>query len=239
MANSPGPSVLVLCEGGKDEEMFLRKYFAALCPEEESRVVFVHAGCTIYQVLETLKEAEMDGGADLVSLLRLKKGILSEEEASKLARMEYEETYFVFDADLHRRGRRAKDCYKDAEALLSLSKTYGNETEGGLLLVNYPMLESAVAYIKKEPIKPVLRRNMKSFKESHPCSLANEDIPREAWIEAKEMAANTYRTMTGKEMKPGWTSFLAEAEVEKFMEEDSVLPFPCVLFYLDVRKGVL
>ena len=36
MASSQGPTVLVLCEGGKDEKEFLRKYFAAFCPVEAS-----------------------------------------------------------------------------------------------------------------------------------------------------------------------------------------------------------
>lgn len=239
MASDQGPTVLVLCEGGKDEEQFLRNYFAALCPEEAEKAAFVHVGCTVYQVLEMLREGEEEGGADLVPLLRLKKGILPDEERKKMTRAEYEETYFLFDADFHRRGRKAKEAYKDAETILALSRAYTNETEEGLLLVNYPMLESAVAYLRKEPISLVPRQSMKSFKASHPCPLIDERIPKETWIEAKETAAETYRAMTGKPMKPGWTSNLAEAEVDLFLKEDSVLPFPSVLFYLEVRKGLL
>ena len=239
MGNNPSPSVLVLCEGGKDEESFLRNYFATLCPEEEDKVVFVHARCTIYQVLEMLGAAEMDGGADLVSLLRLKKGILPEEERKKLVRMEYEETYFVFDADLHRRGRTIQDAHKDSETLLSLSRIYLNETEGGLLLVNYPMLESAIAFLNKEPILPVPRVRMKSFKVDHPCSLVEKGLPQEAWLEAKVAATRMFKSITGVEMQPGWTSLLAEAEIGQFLREDSLLPFASILFYGDVRKGLL
>ncbi len=125
---SSRPKILFIAEGAVAEERFLRQ-FENYVPLGISEEIITYK-TNIYQLYNRLFN---DGEA--VDLMRVLISREMDPTKKDLLRQPFAEIYLVFDYDLH-------DSQYTDKKIRRLMAYFDNSTENGLLLLNYPMLES-------------------------------------------------------------------------------------------------
>lgn len=122
------PKILFVVEGAVAEAKFLKE-FHEFVPIEMSEEIVTYK-TNIYQLYNSLfAEGE---GADLIRVLKERE---KDPSRKSLLNQPFTEIYLLFDYDLH-------DSQYSDEKIVELMDYFDNSTENGLLLLNYPMLES-------------------------------------------------------------------------------------------------
>lgn len=129
--------ILVICEGARTEKKVLKAYAEVL--RQDLDIHFYGFGGIIYELYNEIKTYDksfsLAGTVDTLFVLR-------EFDRRKHGRVspdlipEYDYIYLIFDADFQDRHKGKADI------LNKMQRLFNDETESGLLLLNYPMFES-------------------------------------------------------------------------------------------------
>lgn len=127
--------ILVLVEGVEKEttffETFNRNYMGL-----NDDVRLVPFGCNIYSLFQEMKSYDFE--IDLEKAIEFSPSI-SEKQKEKIKGMRFGTKYLVFDFDFQEKTMSDKD---KTEALKQMLSVFDNDSENGLLFINYPMFES-------------------------------------------------------------------------------------------------
>jgi hypothetical protein len=129
--------ILFIFEGQKTEPKIgdcLQHHFFS----EDSSIIYSVFGSNIYSLYDVLRR---DEHADVFEVL--KEQMPSSQGLQDLDSSDIGEIYLFFDHDGH-------DTRADNSKILNLLATFNNETDNGLLYINYPMVE---AIKELEPFK--------------------------------------------------------------------------------------
>lgn len=137
--------ILVLTEGRKTEPSVLGKYLERIKEERrglaDCQLDIVSYNSNIYVLYNKIKEHSIDGVpyADTIDVLRLMQKERPDPELEAVLGRKYPYIYLVFDFEYQDRLFNAVDKTRILQDMLSV---FNDETENGLLLINYPMAES-------------------------------------------------------------------------------------------------
>ena len=146
--------ILLLVEGYKTEPYLMEMYANAL--KEDFELNVVSFGTNIYVLYQSIKALNSQFGSDSTSTLEMLKSILKERESKldeiknldeltkirsdlKILEDKFPYIYLLFDLEMQ------DNHFNDEEKksiLLEMKEYFNDETENGLLLINYPMIES-------------------------------------------------------------------------------------------------
>ena len=139
--------VLLIVEGKKTEPRVFEQ-IEKVKWNETSCLQIVHLGTNIYSLYQTIENLNADFEDDSTSTIEVLKQILKDnkriEDLSKLDQ-KYPYIYLLFDFEYQDNHYEEKQ-----EILLKMMSYFSDETDNGLLLINYPMIESFRDY--KEPL---------------------------------------------------------------------------------------
>ena len=127
-------NILLLVEGESTETTFFDNYGKSLMGE--SNIKIVSYKCNIYAFYNFLKEYDFQ--IDLVDGLLLWTQT-SEEEKKILANKKFIRKYLVFDFDFQ---ENSYSFEQKVEILKQMSSHFNNESDNGLLFINFPMFEA-------------------------------------------------------------------------------------------------
>lgn len=128
--------ILFVVEGEVAEVVFLKAFERFIPIEIDEEIVTYRTN--IYQLYTCLFRA--GDGADLIRVLKSRE---KDEKKKEILNDYFSEIYLLFDYDLH------DSQYSDSK-IYELMDYFDNSTENGLLLLNYPMLES-YRHLKRIP----------------------------------------------------------------------------------------
>jgi|GEM_PF-2557249 hypothetical protein len=126
--------ILILVEGERE-----RKFFAklnSLLPEKGIRMTLVPFRYNIYSLYREMEEYGFD--IELEKAIQLSKRI-NPGEKKLLEEKRFEAKYLIFDLDLHALELPEE---KRMEAIPKMLEVFNDDSDNGLLLLNYPMFES-------------------------------------------------------------------------------------------------
>lgn len=136
--------ILFVFEGTRREPDMFRTLEYLFFPKGQT--IVCSFGNNIYELYRQLKA--LDGGGDIVSILREKYKDSSENPFSPgIKSSDFSEIYLFFDYDFQNRNLTLEQMNQQISEMLDL---FNDETDNGLLFINYPMLE-AIRYTKKLP----------------------------------------------------------------------------------------
>ena len=155
--------ILLLVEGYKTEPYLMEMYANAL--KEDFELNVVSFGTNIYVLYQSIKALNSQFGSDSTSTLEMLKSILKERESKldeiknldeltkirsdlKILDDKFPYIYLLFDLEMQ------DNHFNDEEKksiLLEMKEYFNDETENGLLLINYPMIESFRDYQRPAP----------------------------------------------------------------------------------------
>lgn len=150
--------ILLLIEGEHTERIFFdnlkRKFW-------EKDIEFVSLRCNIYSLYQLMKTYDFD--------IETEKAILevsscSEEDKEKVKGRTFPTKYLVFDFDFQEKSLAHEE---KIEAINKMIELFNNDSEYGLLFINYPMFESIkeqfdprmVETLVFDPLSPVSYKN--------------------------------------------------------------------------------
>lgn len=139
--------VLLIVEGAKTEPRVFER-IEKVKWNETSSLDIVPIGTNIYSLYQTIEKLNADFGDDSTSTIEVLKQILKDNKRTDdLAKLEqkYPYIYLLFDFEYQDNHFENKK-----EILLKMMNYFSDETDNGLLLINYPMIESYRDY--KEPL---------------------------------------------------------------------------------------
>ncbi|WP_026523831.1 hypothetical protein [Butyrivibrio sp. MB2005] len=120
------------------------------------------AGENIYMLWKQLKEDDFQ--TDIIEVIR-EKNKKASKIIGKYTRDDFSEVYLFFDFDCHQ-DNLGKE--QDADVVSEMLETFDNETENGLLYINYPMVEAVRDYLEGECETPtrcfVNAQDIKNYK---------------------------------------------------------------------------
>lgn len=152
VSTSSKAKILFVVEGEVAEVSFLKSFQKYIPIDIEEEIVTYRTN--IYQLYSSLfREGE---GADLIRVLKNRE---KDEKKREVLNQPFVEVYLLFDYDLH------DSQYTDTK-ILELMDYFDNSTENGLLLLNYPMLES-YRHLKKIPDYEYRHRSVKLIDVPH------------------------------------------------------------------------
>ena len=139
--------ILLIVEGRKTEPKLFEQ-IGKVKWNETSGLQIVHLGTNIYSLYQTIEKLNADFEDDSTSTIEVLKQILKENNRTEdLAKLDqkYPYIYLLFDFEYQDNHFENKK-----EILYKMMNYFSNETDNGLLLINYPMIESYRDY--KEPL---------------------------------------------------------------------------------------
>ncbi len=139
--------ILLIVEGKKTEPKIFEQ-IGKVKWNETSGLQIVHLGTNIYSLYQTIENLNADFEDDSTSTIEVLKQILKDNNRTDdLAKLDqkYPYIYLLFDFEYQDNHFENKK-----EILLKMMNYFSNETDNGLLLINYPMIESFRDY--KEPL---------------------------------------------------------------------------------------
>lgn len=162
MAHSKN-KILLLVEGTKTEPYLMEMYANAL--QEDFELNVVSFSTNIYVLYQSIKSVNDQFGYDSTSTLEMLKSILKDRELKleknrnseeslkirndlKILEDKFPYVYLLFDLEMQ------DNHFTDEEkktVLIKMQEYFNDETENGLLLINYPMIESFRDYQKPAP----------------------------------------------------------------------------------------
>lgn len=134
---------------GKDDKAYFESIKRLFFPEKSDTFVCTY-NSNIYSLYSKLKAHDALKGLLEVDTVSVLKGILLEKGDHTLENIredEVSEIYMFFDYDFQESGGTLEENNKKLQAMLNFFK---DETENGLLFINYPMVES-LRYTKELP----------------------------------------------------------------------------------------
>ena len=136
-------NILLLVEGENTEVGFFNNLSDNFLGECNLKIVSFK--CNIYALYKYISEFNFD--IDIIKALLLSNDILTDEDKVFIKSNNFIRKFLVFDFDFQE--KFLSDTEK-ANRLRILKKYFNNETDQGLLLINYPMFESI-----KEPFASI------------------------------------------------------------------------------------
>ena len=137
--------IAIITEGDVREIDIFENIKSLFFKTEKVDVIAFPAGENIYMLWKQLKEDDFQ--TDIIELVRE-----HDEKASELlegySREDFSEVYLFFDFDGHQNNLSADDSTEDV--LEEMLNAFDNETENGLLYVNYPMVEAVRDYVEND-----------------------------------------------------------------------------------------
>ncbi len=122
-------NILLIVEGEKDEAKLFQKLFDKFLPNSVSYNIYSYK-TNIYQLYIELRK---DKFLDLLPILKNNKRNNSKE--NEILSKNYTDIYLIFDYE-------KKAHHFDANSIKEMLSFFNNETENGMLYINYPLLES-------------------------------------------------------------------------------------------------
>lgn len=141
--------ILLIVEGEKTEPKILEQ-IGMVKWNETSKLEIIHLGTNIYSLYKTIENLNIDYNSDSTSTIEVLKQILKDRNRdSDLEKLQqkYPYIYLFFDFEFQDNHYDEKDKKK---VLLDMMNYFSDETDNGLLLINYPMIEAFRDY--KEPL---------------------------------------------------------------------------------------
>ena len=139
--------ILLIVEGAKTEPRVFER-IEKVKWNESSSLDIVPIGTNIYSLYQTIEKLNADFNDDSTSTIEVLKQILKDNKRfDELPKLEqkYPYIYLLFDFEYQDNHFENKK-----EILLKMMNYFSDETDNGLLLINYPMIESYRDY--KEPL---------------------------------------------------------------------------------------
>ncbi len=141
--------ILFIVEGEKTEPKIITKYSKSIEIENEIDIEIISFKTNIYVLYKKIKELNEGFFDDSTSTIETLKSIFVEQglhDEAKLLDEKYPYIYLMFDLEFQ------DGLYDDKKEVLEEMLDYFNdETDNGLLLINYPMIESFRDYKKPAP----------------------------------------------------------------------------------------
>ena len=135
--------IAIITEGDVREIEVLDNIKSIFFKSENIDVIPFPAGENIYMLWKQLKEDDFQ--TDIIEVVREQN-----EAAAKIIenymRDDFAEVYLFFDYDGHQNNLSGSD--EDVDVISQMLEVFNNETENGLLYVNYPMVEAFRDYIE-------------------------------------------------------------------------------------------
>lgn len=129
----------------------------------KNKVQFIPFCCNIYALYQEMKKYDFDIDTEKAILLSPS---ISEEKKASIKDVKFESKYLVFDFDFQ---ENSLSDETKIEALYEMIRIFNNDSENGLLLLNYPMFESFEERITSGDDfeeKKVLKNNLICYKQS-------------------------------------------------------------------------
>lgn len=136
--------ILLLIEGEKTEKSFFENYNKSFLGKD---VEIVSLRCNIYSLYQLMKSYDFD--------IEIEKAILeapncSETDKAKVRGKKFPSKYCIFDFDFQENSMSSKG---KIDAVNKLIELFNNDTEYGLLFINYPRFESIREQYKRESLE--------------------------------------------------------------------------------------
>lgn len=170
MALSPNrDKILVLVEGKKTEVSFLSRYFTlALGDEWNKEIDVIPFEINIYAFWSAVSSLD---SSDFSTIDVLKGLFKRDSEKLEVLKGKFPYIFLIFDFDIHNKDSQKtifdKEQYNQNISILrNMTSTFNNETDKGLLLIDYPMCESYRDIDFKDP--KVFEFRMFNLEESEP-----------------------------------------------------------------------
>ena len=138
--------ILVLVEGEKTEINFFNN-ISNVFFKQNHNIEIIPFKCNIYKLYKHIESYNFN--IDLIDALLTTKNI-SNEEKNILINKRFFYKYLVFDFDIQHKFLDNDIKYK---SLLKMKEYFSNESENGLLFLNYPMFESIKVELSNPPLK--------------------------------------------------------------------------------------
>lgn len=138
--------ILIICEGDKTEPFILnhiKELYNRSGNGSKFNMNFITYKTNIYNFYNELmlleNEFGIDGTVDTIEFLHIMIKKRGSEEDKKILNEKFESIYFIFDLDIH-------DTHNTLEQKINkikeLTKYFNEDTERGLLIINFPMVEA-------------------------------------------------------------------------------------------------
>lgn len=126
---------LILVEGAKTERIFYERLNKAFLGNYQFNIFTFK--CNIYALYQFLQKYKFD--IEVPQALIESPNLITENERKVLQSTKFTRIFLVFDMDIKENGFNYEEKKR---RLKKLQRLFNNETEYGLLLINYPMFES-------------------------------------------------------------------------------------------------
>ena len=127
-------NILLVVEGEKTEKQFFQNYGQQLLGE--CNIDIIPFRCNIYTLYQFIKK--YDFNIDIVdALIQLRK--TNEQETKILKEKHFFSRYLIFDFDFQ---EKTLSFEEKIDRLQKMANHFNNESDNGLLFINYPMFES-------------------------------------------------------------------------------------------------
>lgn len=137
--------IAIITEGDVRELDIFENIKKMFFKSDKVDVIAFPAGENIYMLWKQLKDDEFQ--TDVIELVREQN-----EKAAKIiedySRDDFSEIYLFFDYDGHQDNLKTDE--DDTDVIQEMLDTFNNETENGLLYVNYPMVEAIRDYVEED-----------------------------------------------------------------------------------------
>lgn len=236
--------ILLLVEG-QDEYVFFQRMGEVTFGDKTLDIVTLR--CNIYSLYKTMKSYDF--------MIDLEKAILfspnlAEVEKEKIVNVTFPFKYLVFDFDFQ---EKAMESEEKIDALEKMVSFFNDDSDQGLLLLNYPMFESfrekiqsdALSNIKFDPLSSV---SYKTLIDERGNKVDSGKLGRTNFLDfaTKSLCLSNY-IFKGVFEKPSvldldFSSRLFDKQKEKLLQEDVVycintsVLLPCFYFGLNVLK---
>lgn len=137
--------IAIITEGDVRELDVMNNIKSIFFKSERVDIIAFPAGENIYMLWKQLKEDDFQ--TDIIELIR-EQNPKAAKTIKNYTRDDFSEVYLFFDYDGHQ--DNLKNHGDGEDVLEEMLSTFNNETEDGLLYINYPMVESVRDYVENE-----------------------------------------------------------------------------------------
>ena len=173
--------ILVLVEGVEKEIQFFKSMNHQFLGQKDN-IELVPFGCNIYSLFKLMEEYDFD--------IELEKAIdvsptIPPEQKEKIKKQKFPFKYLVFDFDFQDSSLTEEEKIKALDKMLSV---YNNDSDNGLLLINYPMFESF-----QEPISSQKTMEDSKVKVGDFCSYKESIANRKLGVNCKTLQFSDFK----------------------------------------------
>ena len=169
-------NILLIVEGERTEPRIFNK-FVDIIGRRDFNLKIINLNTNIYALYNKIKSYNIDFDDDSTSTIDVLKSILKDDrrnEELKILDQKFPYIYLVFDFEIQ---DKLFNLLQKKGLLLEMLNYFNDETENGLLLINYPMIESLKDF--KFPIPNLIYKDAlidvdACMKYKHICSLRSD-----------------------------------------------------------------